>query len=81
MTSDLSLDPIAAAQLYCRRVTIETMFDTLKNTLGAIRRRRTTFGRTISGRHHGIPRRIKININARQIPHAPETLLPRSKSL
>jgi len=28
MTSDLTLDPIAALQLYCRRVTIETLFDT-----------------------------------------------------
>ncbi len=36
MTSDLNLDPIPAVQLYCRRVTIETMFDTLKNTLGAM---------------------------------------------
>lgn len=36
MTSDLQLDPVTAIQLYCRRVTIETMFDTLKNTLGAM---------------------------------------------
>jgi hypothetical protein len=36
MTSDLTLDPATAIQLYCRRVTIETMFDTLKNTLGAM---------------------------------------------
>jgi len=36
MTSDLKLDPITAIQLYCRRITIETMFDTLKNTLGAM---------------------------------------------
>jgi hypothetical protein len=36
MTSDLTLDPVTAIQLYCRRVTIETMFDTLKNTLGAM---------------------------------------------
>ena len=36
MTSDLKLDPVTAIQLYCRRVTIETMFDTLKNTLGAM---------------------------------------------
>jgi len=36
MTSDLKLDPITAIQLYCRRVTIETMFDTLKNTLGVM---------------------------------------------
>jgi hypothetical protein len=36
MTSDLTLDPIAALQLYCRRVTIETLFDTLKNTLGGM---------------------------------------------
>jgi len=36
MTSDCTLDPVTAIQLYCRRVTIETMFDTLKNTLGAM---------------------------------------------
>jgi hypothetical protein len=36
ITSDLTLEPLAAIQLYCRRVTIETMFDTLKNTLGAM---------------------------------------------
>ena len=36
MTSDLHLDPVTAIQLYCRRVTIETMFDTFKNTLGAM---------------------------------------------
>lgn len=36
MTSDLNLDPVTAIQLYCRRVRIETMFDTLKNTLGAM---------------------------------------------
>ena len=36
MTSDLTLDPIAALQLYCHRVTIETLFDTLKNTLGGM---------------------------------------------
>ena len=36
MTSDLNLDPVTAIQLYCRRVTMETMFDTLKNTLGAM---------------------------------------------
>lgn len=36
MTSDLNLNPVTAIQLYCQRVTIETMFDTLKNTLGAM---------------------------------------------
>jgi len=36
ITSDLKLEPVTAIQLYCRRVTIETMFDTLKNTLGAM---------------------------------------------
>ncbi len=36
ISSDLKLDPIAAIELYCRRVTIETQFDTLKNTLGAM---------------------------------------------
>jgi hypothetical protein len=36
ITSDFNLDAVTAIQLYCRRVTIETMFDTLKNTLGAM---------------------------------------------
>ena len=36
ISSDLKLDPVAAIELYCRRVTIETLFDTLKNTLGAM---------------------------------------------
>lgn len=36
MTSDFTLQPVAAVELYCRRVTIETMFDTLKNTLGGL---------------------------------------------
>ncbi len=36
ISSDLKLDPIAAIELYCRRVTIETLFDTLKNTLGGM---------------------------------------------
>jgi len=36
MTSDLNLNPVTAIQMYCRRVTIETMFNTLKNTLGAM---------------------------------------------
>jgi len=36
MTSDFNLDPVTAIQLYCRRVTIETLFDTLKNTLGGM---------------------------------------------
>jgi len=36
ISSDLMLDPIAAIELYCRRVTIETLFDTLKNTLGGM---------------------------------------------
>jgi hypothetical protein len=36
ISSDLKLDPVAAIELYCRRVTIETLFDTLKNTLGGM---------------------------------------------
>lgn len=35
-TTDLSLDPVAAIQLYCRRASIETMFHCLKNTLGGV---------------------------------------------
>ena len=36
ITSDFNLNAVTAIQLYCRRVAIETMFDTLKNTLGAM---------------------------------------------
>lgn len=36
MTSDLGLDPAKAIEMYCRRVTIETMFSTLKNTMGGM---------------------------------------------
>jgi len=36
ISSDLELAPCTAIELYCRRVSIETMFDTLKNTLGAM---------------------------------------------
>jgi len=36
ISSDLKLDPIDAVEMYCHRVTIETLFDTLKNTLGAM---------------------------------------------
>lgn len=35
MCSDLDQDPVAALQLYCARVRIETMFDMLKNLIGA----------------------------------------------
>jgi hypothetical protein len=37
MTSDLTLQPLDALRLYCHRVSIETMFDSLKNILGALR--------------------------------------------
>ena len=36
ITSDMTLQPVAAVELYCRRVTIETMFNVLKNTLGGL---------------------------------------------
>ena len=36
ITADFSLQPVTAVELYCRRVTIETMFDVLKNTLGGL---------------------------------------------
>ena len=36
ISSDLKLDPVAAIELYCRRVTLETLFGTLKNTLGGM---------------------------------------------
>jgi hypothetical protein len=36
MTSDRSLDPLTALHLYEKRVTIETMFDTLKNVMGGV---------------------------------------------
>ena len=37
MTSDLSLDPLVALDLYGHRIAIETLFDTLKNMLGGMR--------------------------------------------
>lgn len=36
MTSDLAMTPMSALALYCHRVTIETLFDSLKNILGAM---------------------------------------------
>jgi hypothetical protein len=36
MTSDLSLDPLEAIELYSRRVSIETLFDRVKNILGGM---------------------------------------------
>jgi len=39
MCSDLGQEPVAALQLYCARVRIETMFDMLKNLVGAFRYR------------------------------------------
>ena len=37
MTSDLTLQPLTALNLYCRRVNIETLFDIIKNLLGGMR--------------------------------------------
>lgn len=37
MCSDLALDTETILTLYCHRTRIETLFDTLKNTLGAFR--------------------------------------------
>lgn len=39
MCSDLNQNPVAALELYCARVRIETMFDMLKNLMGAFRYR------------------------------------------
>jgi hypothetical protein len=36
MTSDFTLKPLIAIDLYCKRTTIETLFNTLKNILGAM---------------------------------------------
>lgn len=36
MTSDLKLQPLDALEAYCRRATIETLFNTLKNVLGGM---------------------------------------------
>ena len=36
MSSDLELDPLLALELYSHRVTIEVLFDTVKNTQGAM---------------------------------------------
>lgn len=35
MCSDLNQDPVSALELYCSRIRIETMFDMLKNVIGA----------------------------------------------
>ncbi len=39
MCSDLSQDPVAALELYCARVRIETMFDMLKNVMSVFQYR------------------------------------------
>ena len=44
MCSDLNQDPIAALELYCTRVRIETMFDMLKNIMGVFQYRFWTGG-------------------------------------
>ncbi len=36
MCSDLTQDPVAALEVYCARVRIETMFDMLKNLMGVL---------------------------------------------
>ena len=36
MTSDLTLQPLTALKLYCRRVNIKTLFDVIKNLLGGM---------------------------------------------
>ena len=36
MSSNFTLKPLVALDLYCRRTTIETLFNTLKNILGAM---------------------------------------------
>lgn len=37
ITSDLNMDPLLAIKLYCNRVSIETLFNTLKNLFGGMR--------------------------------------------
>lgn len=39
MCSDLTTDPVIALELYCSRIRIESMFDMLKNLIGAFRYR------------------------------------------
>jgi hypothetical protein len=39
MCSDLTADPTAALELYCSRIRVESMFDMLKNLIGAFRYR------------------------------------------
>jgi hypothetical protein len=36
ISSDFSMEPVVAIGLYCRRITIETMFNVLKNILGGL---------------------------------------------
>ena len=39
MCSDLNQDPVAALELYCAKIRVETMFDMLKNVMGAFQYR------------------------------------------
>ncbi len=56
MCSDLNQDPVAALELYCVRVRIETMFDMLKNLMGVFQYRFWTRGLP---RHSRKPRKNK----------------------
>jgi len=56
MCSDLNQDPVAALELYCVRVRIETMFDMLKNLMGVFQYRFRTKGLP---RHSRKPRKNK----------------------
>ena len=56
MCNDLNQDPVSALEIYCARVRIETMFDMLKNVIGAFRYRFWTKGLP---RHSRKPRKNK----------------------
>ena len=56
MCSDLTQDPVAALELYCARVRIETMFDMLKNLMGVFHYR---FWTKSLERHSRKPRKNK----------------------
>ncbi|WP_041279235.1 hypothetical protein [Desulfobacula toluolica] len=56
MCSDLNQDPVAALELYCTRVRIETMFDMLKNLMGVFHYR---FWTKSLERHSRKPRKNK----------------------
>lgn len=67
MSSDLHQDPVAALELYCTRIRIETMFDMLKNVMGVFRYRFWTKGLPRHSRKPRKNRYLKKAINSDQM--------------